>query len=129
MTNDKFSAYHDYGEQITDGIDITTWNVPVPGGDKKSQISYSVWDFAGQTVYYNTHQVCMLYSVFIDHMASLFIGMVWFRFMVFNTTFNNISVISWWSVLLVEETGVPVENHRPVVSSTPHRERGSNSQL
>ena len=30
-------------------------------------------------------------------------------FMVFNTTFNNISVISWWSVLLVEETGVPGE--------------------
>jgi hypothetical protein len=26
-------------------------------------------------------------------------------FLVFNTTFNNISVISWWSVLLVEETG------------------------
>ena len=25
---------------------------------------------------------------------------------VFNATFNNISVISWWSVLLVEETGV-----------------------
>jgi hypothetical protein len=30
---------------------------------------------------------------------------VWF--MVLNATFNNISVISWWSVLLVEETGVP----------------------
>ena len=30
--------------------------------------------------------------------------------MVFNVTFNNISVISWWSVLLVEETGVPGEN-------------------
>ena len=27
--------------------------------------------------------------------------------MVFNTTFNNISVISWRSVLLMEETGVP----------------------
>ena len=27
--------------------------------------------------------------------------------MVFNATFNNISSISWWSVLLVEETGVP----------------------
>jgi hypothetical protein len=26
--------------------------------------------------------------------------------MVFNATFNNISVISCWSVLLVEETGV-----------------------
>jgi hypothetical protein len=30
--------------------------------------------------------------------------------MVFNATFNNISVISWWSVLLVEETGVSGEN-------------------
>jgi hypothetical protein len=29
---------------------------------------------------------------------------------------NNISVISWWSVLLVEEAGVPRENHRPVAS-------------
>jgi hypothetical protein len=32
--------------------------------------------------------------------------------MVFNTTFNNISVISWLSVLLVDKTGVPGENHR-----------------
>jgi len=30
--------------------------------------------------------------------------------MVFNATFNNISVISWQSVLLMEETGVPGEN-------------------
>ena len=59
------------------------------------------------------------------------------RDMVYNTTFNNLSVISWWSVLLVKETG---ENHRPVashlqtlshnvVSSTPRHERDSNSQL
>jgi len=59
--------------------------------------------------------------------------------MVFNTTFNNISVISWLSVLLVEETGVPGETHRPVtshwqtlshniVSSTHHHERVQNSQ-
>jgi len=33
---------------------------------------------------------------------------------VFNITFKNISVISWRSVLLVEETGLPGENHRPV---------------
>jgi len=33
--------------------------------------------------------------------------------MVLNTTFKNISVISWQSVLLVEKTGVPRENHRP----------------
>jgi hypothetical protein len=36
-----------------------------------------------------------------------------YGFMVFNTTFNNISVTSWRSVLLVEETGGPRENHRP----------------
>jgi len=36
--------------------------------------------------------------------------------MVFNATFNNISVISWQSVLLVEETGAPEENHQPVAS-------------
>jgi hypothetical protein len=32
--------------------------------------------------------------------------------MVFNATFNNISAISWQSVLLVDETGVPGEIHR-----------------
>ena len=62
----------------------------------------------------------------------------WFgSFMVFNATFNIISVISPWSVLLVEETGAHGENHRPVashrqtlshciVSSTSRHELGSN---
>jgi len=36
--------------------------------------------------------------------------------MVFNATFNNISVISWPSVLLMEEIVEPGENHRPVTS-------------
>ena len=36
--------------------------------------------------------------------------------MVFNATFNNISVISWRSVLSVEETEGPGENHRPATS-------------
>ena len=34
--------------------------------------------------------------------------------MMLSATFNNISVISWRSVLLMENTGVPVENHRPI---------------
>ncbi len=57
--------------------------------------------------------------------------------MVFNVTFNNISVISWQSVLLVEETEIHRKNHRPVAShcqtlshhlvlSTPRYERDSN---
>ena len=36
--------------------------------------------------------------------------------MVFNATFNNISVILWQTVLLMEETGMPGENHQPVPS-------------
>jgi len=36
--------------------------------------------------------------------------------LVFNVTFNNISVISWRSVILVEETEGPGENNRPVAS-------------
>ena len=61
-------------------------------------------------------------------------------FVVCNATFNNISVVSWRSVLLMDETGVTGDNHRPVAShrqavshnvvkSTPHHERDSNSQL
>jgi len=49
----------------------------------------------------------------------------------FNATFSDISVIQWRSVLLVNEIGIPGENHRPaashwqtlshnVVSSTTH---------
>jgi hypothetical protein len=60
------------------------------------------------------------------------------RVKVVNATFNHISVILWWSVKLVEETGVPGENHRPVeshgqilspnvVSSTLRHERNLNS--
>jgi hypothetical protein len=36
--------------------------------------------------------------------------------MVFNSTFNNISVISLQSVLLMEETGVPGENLMMVIT-------------
>jgi hypothetical protein len=39
--------------------------------------------------------------------------------MLFNGTFNNISVTSWLSVLLVEETGVPILpfNHDHVMTA------------
>jgi hypothetical protein len=36
---------------------------------------------------------------------------------VFNATFNNISVVSWPPGLVVEEAGVPGENHRPIILS------------
>jgi len=36
--------------------------------------------------------------------------------MEFNATFNNISVLSWRSVLLVEETRVSGESYQPAAS-------------
>ena len=38
------------------------------------------------------------------------------RCMVFNATVNNISVVSWRSVILVDEMRVHRENHRPAES-------------
>ena len=42
----------------------------------------------------------------------------------FNATFNTILLISWRSVLLVEESGVRGENHRPAAS---HRQTSSHN--
>jgi len=41
-------------------------------------------------------------------------GLVWF--MVLNATFNNISVISWQSVLLVKDTRQHGKNHQHIAS-------------
>jgi hypothetical protein len=40
----------------------------------------------------------------------------WWWCIVFNATFSNISAISWWPVLVVEEIGVPEQNHQPWVN-------------
>ena len=52
----------------------------------------------------------MLIQIVVRKADVFFIGWL-VGFMLFNATSNNISVISWWSVLLVEETRVPVEKH------------------
>jgi hypothetical protein len=49
-------------------------------------------------------------SYFDSHVTSV---LRWVKVMVLNATFNNISVISWRLILLMEETGVPEENYRP----------------
>ena len=55
-----FKGVSDKQEAITDGIDICTWSLH----KHDHNLTYSVWDFAGQTIYYNTHQVCRNYSTF-----------------------------------------------------------------
>ena len=60
----------------------------------------------------NAYRALNLISTFLlkdMYIAFLFFGV---KVMVCNATFNNITVISWRSVLLVEETGILREKHR-----------------
>ena len=56
-----------------------------------------------------SYALCIRFSLFV----CLFVCLFGVFFMVSNATVNNISVISWRSVLLVTKTG---ENRRPVDS-------------
>jgi hypothetical protein len=63
------------------------------------------------TQFFNTMISIKIKHLFPKPIFFLYVDGLWF--MVFNTTFNNISIISWRSVLLME---VPGENHRPITS-------------
>ena len=52
------------------------------------------------------------YPIHVEQMIRKGNSIYIYGVMVFNATFNNISVILWLSVLLVEETAIPGENHR-----------------
>ena len=51
---------------------------------------------------------CLIFSQYNNYQC-IYMFVDWFRFMVFNATFNNISIYCVRSVLLVEKTGVPGE--------------------
>jgi len=65
----------------------------------------------------NTHSRITRGSPESESLIYLFMYYFGVRVMLFNASFNNISVIlwwlviPWWSVLLVEEIRVPGENH------------------
>ncbi|CAF1146931.1 unnamed protein product [Adineta ricciae] len=48
------ASHSDSTPEVTDGIDILKWKVPL--GEPDDVLEFSVWDFAGQSVYYHTHQ-------------------------------------------------------------------------
>ena len=58
------------------------------------------------------------WKFFVWNMVLLMVStLLVIELLVFNTTFSNISAISWRPVLVVEEAGVPGENHRPWASN------------
>ena len=71
---------------------------------------------ADDKIMYVKKDCCNFFLLQLNQILRLNLNKGWVGFMVFNATVNNISVISWRSALLVEETGVPGENHRPAVS-------------
>ena len=46
-------------------------------------------------------------ELFLSHVNEIYIEYVSWRKSFYNVIFNNISVISWRSVLLMDETGIP----------------------
>jgi hypothetical protein len=77
--------------------------------------SILVWPDQGSNTWFTTLKVGTLTIIpMIRFWLQEQDWLVWF--MEFNTTFNNISVISLRSVLLMEATRVPKENNRTVAS-------------
>ncbi len=56
LMSDKKATKGTTTTEVTDGIDIHNWTVTDENG---LNITYNCWDFAGQSVYYNTHQVSL----------------------------------------------------------------------
>jgi hypothetical protein len=97
----------------------------------KTNLQYKAWDTNTRS------QLTRISNTIVMELGNLHLK-IRVILMVLNATFNNISVISWRSILLVEETGGPEENHRPtqitdklshmmLYSSTSRLERDSNS--
>ena len=53
--NSKLTTVGTKADEVTDGINIKQWTIKPDG--ENDDVVFSIWDFAGQSVYYNTHQV------------------------------------------------------------------------
>jgi hypothetical protein len=74
----------------------------------ESRWGQDVWSSSVTCVWWPNHEVDMIMTGVMLHNITISIWLV--NFMVFNATFNDISVISWRSALLVKKTLVPREN-------------------
>ena len=55
----------------------------------------------------------IIFNIFITILIPRYLLLLFWGGGCFNATFRNILAISWRPVLVVEEAGVPGENHRP----------------
>jgi hypothetical protein len=80
---------------------------------KGDGVILSLWAYTSLFVKWCGHG--RVFHMWVWYMWTTFLD-ISVRFMVLNATFNNSSAISWWSVLFMEDTGVPEENYRPAAS-------------
>ena len=86
-----------------------------PYGIRQMQPSYTVFvGFFLNMIYPNNLKFDEIAYVIVQSLYPTSNMEMFVCLMVLNATFNNISVISWRSVLSVEETEGPGENHRPI---------------
>ena len=88
--------------------------------------SFSVFYIYCTFLFFNTPFNFKIASSYGTIFLDIFAMTIWYllnllvlstiEWLLFNTTFNNISVISWRSVLLMEDTGGPGVNNWPAVS-------------
>ena len=115
MVQDSRNLYHSINEGLMSSVDqpniyitsniSTRYNVDIWWYGWISQLGVLCGRLTNEVQYSQRHNV-------INHCdRCLFVYL-----MMFNATFNNILVISWRSILLVEETGRSRENHLHVAS-------------
>ena len=92
-----FGVLHVYPDQPAESMSLSDW-----------QREAVLWTAVSNIPFFKNFLVLKMFCKYV------FLSYIWF--MIFNATFNNISVISLWSVLLVEESRVPRKNHPPVAS-------------
>ena len=90
--------------QVTDKLyHIMLYTSPWAGVEPTTSVVIGTYCIVSCKSIYRTITVTTTPDILID--------LIWF--IVLNATFSNISAISWRQVLVVEEAGVPGENHQP----------------
>ena len=105
-----------YGHLVSNQLDlfISNWVLIYLDHVSSNSLSTASWHFF---MFPRTFSGFTYFVAMSEYIVWLFISeRLFVCLMVFNATLNNISVISWQSVLLLEETRGPRENHKPVAS-------------
>jgi hypothetical protein len=106
---------HDFCINTKNIILILIYSYIIRGKIVKVQV-HLYYMYIVEYIYHNRENVYLKDKLKKEYLRKNFnCILIWF--IVFNTTFSNISDISLRPVLVVEEAGVPGENHRPWASN------------